>query len=668
MRFPAILNCEGAPFSPAWSELHGLLSDVPSAQATSLSRSLIDRWRNRSSHGCAALPRVLLGDLPVAALGRFCVYGFAAALHHAYDETGEEDLAGAASACLAAGGWWPWNFLSESRWSSVVMPGELLEYHGGVASRGTRRPRVWRRRRSLQHSEVSENSDKYLEEYRRQLGAAMAVTLPGVRPQAGVPAHVADRAAARPRPVLKLAAFGVHLSTLLEPVFALRQVLSAALPIMTVFYGSTHPPPEHILQETCPGDATITCYLSTSPGDPWWQALVDTPSIQDALGELAWILASDGFVSTADCLVCGGGHAPALCLLLRMVTDKPILFTLQAPIAFRLPQGKDQRALLVAFWRELVRPSASHEVPGRTVVSTSLLYLQRQVWVQSGRLLPVVRNHNWYAAMVPDSSLSVARKDEVLFWQNHVSLTPECSITVWRFVKQMVPADLAFKLVFKNVANLPTVRPGRMVYSLGAKESQVLSYAELRRRFAAAVLFPHDVGMISFDDLYALGIPLFLPEDELVAAMALSQLVSTKNYPWYLLREEHADLHFARSDSSIGTLLPWDPGWDGREALGNSSSVYLGRGHGSMEPLRLAIATANFARTPYVRRFPSLAALLDELVRLSNAPAGEDPLAETSEAMKRFAAEAWEVTAEFYARAASYLMGPAVLSGSQVSQ
>ena len=71
------------------------------------------------------------------------------------------------------------------------------------------------------------------------------------------------------------------------------------------------------------------------------------------------------------------------------------------------------------------------------------------------------------------------------------------------------------------------------------------TYAGLSSRFAAAVLFPHDVGMISFDDLYAVALPIFMPEPELIATIAYAQLASTRNYPWYLLREQHAKLHYA---------------------------------------------------------------------------------------------------------------------------
>merc|ERR1712107_384153 len=100
---------------------------------------------------------------------------------------------------------------------------------------------------------------------------------------------------------------------------------------------------------------------------------------------------------------------------------------------------------------------------------------------------------------------------------------------------------------------------------MGDIEHSMETYNGLRSRFAAAVLFPHDLGMISFDDLYAIGMPLFMPETDLIASLAYGHVVTGENYPWYLIREEHADLNYQRAEE-LG-VLPWDPGWDGRQAL-----------------------------------------------------------------------------------------------------
>ena len=296
-----------------------------------------------------------------------------------------------------------------------------------------------------------------------------------------------------------------------------------------------------------------------------------------------------------------------------------MLITLQASLTFRMPPDKDQRALLVALFREMARPSPASR--GRTVTSTSLIFLQRQFWVQTGCLVPVVRNHNWYAVEAAQAGQGHGdpNRREVLFWQNHVALKGDVSMCLWRYLKQQVAdeGDFPFNLVFKNVKRLPGKGQGRKVYSLpGDLDGSMATYAGLSNRFAAAVLFPHDVGTISFDDLYAVALPIFMPELELVANMAYAQLVSTQNYPWYLLREEHAELQYARADDQD---LPWDPGWGWAATWRNSSAIYTGKGPLNADTLRQAIATANYILLPHVYRFLSITDLLHQLSNLDGA-------------------------------------------------
>jgi len=376
------------------------------------------------------------------------------------------------------------------------------------------------------------------------------------------------------------------------------------------------------------------------------------------LALLTHVVETSEFISTADCLVCGGGHSPTLCLLLRMVTSIPLLFTLQAPLSFRMPKGKDQRALLVAFFREMARPtraSLSGSGRGQSVVSTSLIFLQRQVWVQTGCLLPVVRNHNLYVLAAPGvgkpKGPPVNEAPEVIFWQNHIALKPDCAMSVWRFLKQNILDSFPYNIVFKNVRSLPTHRPGRKVYSLKEHESTMLSYGSIAQRFSAAVLFPHDLGMISFDDLWAASVPLFLPTDELVVSMAYAHMSSTTNYPWYLVRDEHADLSASIADGEAEP--PWDPGWGGLDAISSTQrQTFLGRDLLEGDRMAQAVSVSNFALFPHVRRFAALAELLQMLAGLS-----VQDLAAISAAMRRSTEEAWAVTSEFYKRAAAHLLG-----------
>lgn len=482
-------------------------------------------------------------------------------------------------------------------------------------------------------------------EYKTQLDSALALRLPlSLAP----PSALAQLIGRKP---LLVAGFGVHLTTLLEPLFALRQVLDPGLAILSSFYGSTHPPPQSLLAEVC-DDTLLQCYLSYYPEPSVWIDIVDVERAL-ALSTLRRFMVEDDFLRKADLLLCGGGNAPALCFLLRLVTDQPMLITLQAPLAFRMSTVPAERDALIATFRQLVTPS-----PGiRSVMSTSLIFLQRQYWVQTRCLVPVVRNHNLYvqAALQKGPGQTPTERHEVLFWQNHVSLTAANALGIWRFLQQAVPANYPFGLVFKNIKSLPGERPGRKLYSLGRDGSPILSYADIHKRFLAAVLFPHDLGMISFDDLYALNVPIFLPAPELVVFIAHAHLKITKNYPWYLVRPEAA-----LSSPESSAPLPFEPGWGGRDAVANatSSSAYHGRYFESDASLLFqAASVSNFVLLPHVHRFQSLVSLLQALESL-----GAPGLQQISRDMQRSNAEAWEVTAEFYRRAAAFLLADAEVS------
>mmetsp|Transcript_55556 Transcript_55556/g.159787 ORF Transcript_55556/g.159787 Transcript_55556/m.159787 type:complete len:684 (+) Transcript_55556:127-2178(+) len=670
--FQEVFDCVGRDFPSDWGRLYEALLD-PGArhQGRKVAQATIVKWRNRTAAAWHLVLPVLLGQASQRELQGVCVHGYCAAVHFvSRSGTYGRPFWRDAAECASFGGEWPtYHFLGESRWGSLLSGAEI-----------SRPPR--RRTRLLAQRLASElappadglglsfrrsgrgpeqpsplSTDRYLHDYRLQLVAALAVTLPPLPPGGASPLSSGRAAGGE----VNFAAFGVHFTTLMEPIAAMRRVLPRSLRVNAVFHGSSHPPPEMLIQEVCPdredeSPEGFRCYLSTTPGDRFWMDITERASMSEALSVLAGTVMINTFIKNADCLVCGGGHSPTLCLMLRMVTGMPLFFNLQAPITFRMPSDQDTRAMLVAYFRELARPTLAASPRGRTVVSTSLIFFQRQYWVQTGCLLPIVRNHNLYVSEAlrnagPEAAASPQEK-EVLFWQNHVALKADFCLVLWRFVKQTVLDAFPYKMVFKNMASMPTARSWRKVYGLSDQESMMLSYSALSRRFAAAVLFPHDLGMISFDDLYVIGIPIFMPANELIVTMAMAHMSSTKNYPWYMLREEHADLPTMHAD--VGAPLPWEPGWAGRDAVNSTGRVtYLGRGV-QHEPDRLlsAVSVSNFALFPHVRRFWSLAGLLRDLALLS-----PEDFAATGAAMRQTSEEAWEVTSEFYRRAASHLLG-----------
>eukprot|EP00434_Breviolum_minutum_P034437 symbB.v1.2.030481.t1/scaffold3434.1/size111337/6 len=360
--FKKVLNCEGRDFHPDWSLLHQSLQSGSRLASIQLGTSLVDRWRNRSK-SCEVLPGVLLGEVSARQLNGFCPFGFAAALRVASWSVRPlgpglrkraRELLDEALQCLAMGGrWWTWNFHTDSKWKTLLSPLDLV----------TARP--WRKAIS---SRPMPSGDSYMEEYEKQLKAAMLYSH-GSMPSNWMAPSV---------PSIVVSAFGVHTTTLLEPIFALRKVLpqvwsckllmccavvafSQEMSLVMALFGATHPDPTTLLAEVCPESqwesSKLLCFSSFHPS-PDWNDLFNRP-VEPALNALGEVIAGDTFLRRTDLLVCGGGGSPTLCLMLRMVTDLPILITLQAPLTFRMPSS--HQSLFIGLFREIAKPPVAKE-------------------------------------------------------------------------------------------------------------------------------------------------------------------------------------------------------------------------------------------------------------------------------------------------------------------
>lgn len=640
------LDCTGHFFPREWSDLHASLRSSSPWYSSPLVERTVAKWHNRSAaQACDAAHEVVLGAVTVPELRGFCALGYGVALYAHFLAGGPQASLDGAVHCASNGGsWWAWSLLAESRWGELLHPWQIMEAY-----------RPWRRGLAEEEDDAPRRAgeewpgpwprppddgvgDRYSAAYLPQFRAAMGGLFPEFE-LSRCSSQVSSPVASAPRsPQWSVAAFGVHAPTLLEPLHAWHRLRPQGLHTEVAFYGTSHPRMEILLPEACPeSDPELRCWLSPHPPVDYWRWVDDRPKLRDSIDSLSATLAADSYFAGVDLIICGGGHSPTLCLLLRAVTDAPLYFTLQAPLAFRMPEGSEIRTSLVALFRAMVAPGA------RTVASTSLFFLQRQIWAQFGRLLPVVTNHNLYLPTVPRPR----EADEVLFWQNHVSLMAECSVALFRIIKNLCPDDYPLRLVYKNMARLPGYRPWRRVYAVSAEDSH-MTYTAMASRFAAVVLFPHDVGMISFDDVYRLAMPVFMPSNAMIATMAFAHLTSTKNYPWYLLRE---DLVFLEWHTVEHRAPPWalgGPPLPGGDAdLGDERSLYLGRDLRRVEKLSKLVATANFALFPHVQRFSSLSGLLVAL--------RESDFAAISAGMRAFSVQGWQETAEFYRRAARHL-------------
>ena len=238
--------------------LHGLLASGRRADAAVLGRALVVRWHNSTK--CHELPRVLFAEISPRALKGFCPFGYAAAARAASwivrrspgGSRKRRELLESALACAAMGErWWTWNFHSDTRWKAMLAPLSLakelalLRWTGLTTSQPTAR---------------GDSDDLYLDEYRKQLHAALAHRLP--EHGGSFPVTHAQK--------LRFAGFGVHTTTLLEPMFALKKILPEEMQLEFMLFGATHPPSEKLLHEVCsPGAGRLTCQLSYLPAPDW---------------------------------------------------------------------------------------------------------------------------------------------------------------------------------------------------------------------------------------------------------------------------------------------------------------------------------------------------------------------------------------------------------------
>lgn len=640
-----LLDCHAWHYPRHWQTLHDSLLSRPVESWTNepLVSWVVAHWSNRSQAGCAQFQGVILGADAVSSLRGFCPLGYVTALYAAGIAAGNTTLVREAERCAAFGGaWWGWNLLVESRWGKLLHPWTLH-----AASRPWKRSR--RKLEAPLDEEVDGSSvDGYSPVYLPQLHAYLtSISAAGgagtTRQCPHGPTGLTRQTGQR---FLTIGAFGVHAPTLLEPVFAFHEVRPPGTNTQVVLYGASHPPIAKLLSEVCPEVSEkdeLRCWESPRTSKAFWTWIDERPSLAEGVKGLEEVLRSDPFFRITDLLVCGGGHSPTLCMILRMASELPMYFTLQAPLAFRMPRGHELRSTLVSIFRSMSAGEA--DLKGHTLVSTSLLFLQRQIWAQFACLLPVVRNHNLYVPIAQAADFA----DEVIFWQNHVSLKAPCAIGIFRILKEF-EETFRWRFVFKNMAGMPSYREWRRLYAI-PKDKTHMSYAEIGTRFVAAVVFPHDLGMISFDDLYRMGVPVFMPTNDMVSTMAFAHLVSTVNYPWYLLRREHASL---RSNHARGAP-PWNiSGPDADSLAANQRDLYLGRRLQHVEKLELLSRISNFNLFPHVTRFGSLR---DLVAQLNSAD-----LSSISAAMRAFSVKTWQATAEYYRQAARRLCLPHVIN------
>ena len=136
------------------------------------------------------------------------------------------------------------------------------------------------------------------------------------------------------------------------------------------------------------------------------------------------------------------------------------------------------------FW-ELFQRMVVDDPNESVVLSSNNLILSEQVFYQTGIRVPVVRAHGLYTGV----SYTPIRLNEILMWRAPLYIYD--------------PLSCAFENFFELTQNYP-FRFHQMGEGISMKYSDIVL-------FKAVLLIPWDHALMTFYELYSMGIPLFMP-------------------------------------------------------------------------------------------------------------------------------------------------------------
>jgi hypothetical protein len=332
----------------------------------------------------------------------------------------------------------------------------------------------------------------------------------------------------------------------------------------------------------------------------------------------------------SDFVICGGGHAPILCAYLVIAFNLPILFSIQAPLAFHIPPDPDARLKMMTYLHLALQ---SRQV----VPCVDVPFLQEQILEQTGQRLPLVRNHAWFIPRVGSRGPHDGRILTAFYAP--ASMFPDMNGHALFFFlyEHVLETDASLAFVVKSLGKQPPemdksiVRAWEDYWSeqrttLGS--SLVISAADMKMHFDRFVIMPWDVNLLSFDELYSMEVPLFLPDPAAVSLHWCNTMRLTaragQDYPLYLLRRQHADAGVPSARNSSHPFKPWvdDPM------------------NPQLEVVRYWVTFSNWAQWPGVVYFHGVP---DMMIKLMST----DVKLMTSR-MDAFNSDTWEHTLQWY--------------------
>eukprot|EP00928_Gymnodinium_smaydae_P002317 TRINITY_DN10828_c0_g3_i1.p1 TRINITY_DN10828_c0_g3~~TRINITY_DN10828_c0_g3_i1.p1 ORF type:complete len:1597 (-),score=337.82 TRINITY_DN10828_c0_g3_i1:34-4824(-) len=304
---------------------------------------------------------------------------------------------------------------------------------------------------------------------------------------------------------LRLAAFGLHVSSTLEPVSALREAAEEAGSKVSVSYFG-HPcygnPGDRTLRHAC----LFKCQMLGEPCDDDQVAHVlrgmfnasglyeELPwSIDEALQAIAAARAQNQALREPDLMVCSGPLV--LCYLFDVLAPElPLVLPVCSQLLWGAPLDGSSRAMLLGHVRLMARQ------PNRWVVGCND-FVVAQCLYQTGVRLPLVPR---VALYLPKEARWSASNESTGRWREVLVLRSR----YWHRLPGQYFMDVLESFLRSNEARY------NMTFSMAASMGPDELPPQEISRFRAVMLIPNDLTVFAFVEAYAMNVPTFVPTPE----------------------------------------------------------------------------------------------------------------------------------------------------------
>lgn len=376
---------------------------------------------------------------------------------------------------------------------------------------------------------------------------------------------------------LRIAVFGVHGATSMEPASAVQAAWALQGQAVSVrYYGHPCPRYEKTLY-LCEWAKALPSGSSIQGDDPVAELLLEMVNmsqhekswdLHDALAKLGQLRQRDEYMRGADVWICSG--PAALCALLHSLSpSQPLLFWHCRHLLDGLgAQPNSTATALLALLRSMESRSSTSCIACETFAAKQFSWqLALPEPPVHRRLALYVKEHRWSGAdAYPDGY-----PDQVLVLRS----------MLW----SRLPG-LYFRTILE--AFVRTNREALQLQFRFANDFGLLPYEEIAKH-RCSVLIPNDLTMATFPEAYAMGLPIFLPQDE-----------------WLYRLQKSVPYGFMVYDGRLPQLN--EPAESGGEP-----PPFWAQKQRSMPAVLHWLSTSDYSTWPHVQRFASIPQLLHDI-------------------------------------------------------